>query len=58
MPRAKIVVDGWRCTRCGYEWIPKKKGLPRVCARCKSPYWDTERERRRRPSLAGTGDEE
>lgn len=29
-----------RC-RCGHEWLPREKGdRPRVCPKCKSPYWD------------------
>ena len=57
MPRVRITVDGWRCARCGYEWIPRKKELPRVCSRCKSPYWDTEPKRKRRRAPAtGAGD--
>ncbi len=36
-----IVVKGYRCLRCGHEWIPRnKKEIPRVCPKCKSPYWD------------------
>lgn len=27
------------CARCGYRWIARCH-WPRVCARCKSPYWD------------------
>lgn len=30
-----------KCKRCGYEWKERKE-LPRLCARCKSPYWDRE----------------
>lgn len=29
---------GARC-RCGHEWIPRGE-KPRVCPKCKSPYWD------------------
>ena len=36
-----IVVKGYKCHRCGHEWIPRnKKEIPRVCPKCKSPYWD------------------
>ena len=41
MAKIKIKVDGYKCERCGYEWIPRKKNkYPRVCPKCKSPYWD------------------
>ena len=40
MAKVKITVDGYKCERCEYEWIARKKAYPRVCPRCKSPYWD------------------
>ena len=43
MPRIKIELEGFRCARCGHEWIPRKDEAPRVCPRCKSPFWDHER---------------
>ena len=44
-------VDGYRC-RCGHEWVPKSlrsKELPKVCPKCKSPYWNLEYQNRRTP---------
>ena len=39
--KIKIVADGYRCERCGHEWVPRKANEhPRVCPKCKSPYWD------------------
>ena len=36
-----IVVKGYKCKRCGHVWIPRNKNeKPRVCPKCKSPYWD------------------
>ena len=43
MPTIKIEVDGFRCARCGHEWVPRKSETPRVCPKCKSPFWDRER---------------
>ena len=43
MPKIRIEVDGFRCARCDHEWIPRKPGHPRVCPKCKSPFWDSER---------------
>ena len=33
-----------KCLRCGHEWHPKSNRRPVRCAKCKSPYWDRERE--------------
>ena len=45
MPKVKMTVWGYRCERCGHEWLPTKQGQPepKVCPKCKSPYWDTPR---------------
>jgi len=32
----------FKCLRCPHEWASKKEH-PRVCPKCKSPYWDVER---------------
>lgn len=38
----KVLLEGYRCERCGHEWLPRDKGKkPKVCPRCKNPYWDT-----------------
>ena len=29
-----------RCKRCNHEWIQRDIKLPKVCPRCKSPYWN------------------
>lgn len=40
-------LDGYRCDRCGHEWLPRDKSQdPKVCPRCKSPYWNTPRRER------------
>jgi predicted Zn-ribbon and HTH transcriptional regulator len=28
------------CERCGHEW-KSKLASPKVCPKCKSPYWNT-----------------
>lgn len=58
MGLVKITMWGYRCTRCAHSWFPR--GLeqpedgkkppdpepePRVCPKCKSPYWNVERQR-------------
>lgn len=43
MPKVKL--DGYRCERCEWEWLPRDKTKdPKVCPKCKSPYWDTPRK--------------
>jgi hypothetical protein len=32
------------CTRCGHKWYPRTPERPRVCPKCKSPYWDKPRK--------------
>lgn len=27
------------CLRCGHVWVLRRTKLPRVCSKCKSPYW-------------------
>ena len=45
-PRVPITVMGYRCERCGHEWIPRDvEQEPSVCPKCKSPYWDKPRKR-------------
>lgn len=38
---------GFRCDRCGYEWISRSgaNSEPRVCPGCHSPYWNTPSKR-------------
>lgn len=52
MGTVEIRVMGYKCERCGYEWVPRtprnvdpkaKKGetpKPRICPKCKSALWD------------------
>ncbi len=42
---AKVRLWGYRCERCGHEWLPRKEEEPTVCPKCKSPYWNTPRKR-------------
>lgn len=37
------------CSRCEYVWIWKTTTKPRVCPRCKSQYWDKEKQTRPEP---------
>jgi hypothetical protein len=42
---AKVQLWGYRCERCAHEWLPRQKDEePRVCPKCKSPYWNRPRK--------------
>lgn len=35
----------WHCERCQHgPWVARSPEYPKVCPRCKTPYWDTPRE--------------
>ena len=40
----EIMLKGYQCNRCGHKWAPKEDEKPKVCPKCKSPYWDTPRK--------------
>jgi hypothetical protein len=42
MARVPITVMGFRCDRCGHEWIPRggTEEEPRVCPSCHSYLWN------------------
>ena len=42
---SKIMLQGYRCERCEHTWIPREASTeePKVCPKCKSPYWNTPR---------------
>lgn len=54
----QIKVPGYRCERCGHEWIARsprngpagkpgaKQPKPRICPKCKSAWWDTPKAER------------
>lgn len=62
----KIKLDGWKCLRCKHQWVPNSPDRkPKVCPKCKSPYWDRERKssnnnllKDRPADKEGTGDHE
>lgn len=44
MAKVELRVWGYRCERCEHEWIPRESATePRVCPKCKSPYWNRPR---------------
>ncbi|MBV9176918.1 MAG: hypothetical protein JO327_09965 [Nitrososphaeraceae archaeon] len=40
----EITLKGFICERCGHKWAPRENEVPKVCPRCKSPYWNTPRK--------------
>lgn len=41
---AKVQIWAWKCERCEHVWVPRNwDEKPRVCGKCKSPYWDRPR---------------
>ena len=40
MAKKRVTVWVYVCERCGYEWQARGNLEPKICARCKSPYWD------------------
>lgn len=34
-----------QCKRCGHSWFTRKEGSPKVCGRCRSPYWNTPKKK-------------
>lgn len=42
---ARVKIEGYKCERCGHIWAPRavREEKPRVCPKCKSPYWDVPR---------------
>ena len=37
------VISLHKCLRCNHVWYPKSGTEPRVCPKCKSPYWNRPR---------------
>lgn len=56
--KVMITILGYRCERCSHEWAPRRDVEPRVCPKCKSPYWDRPRSARTLFDLTPSGEEE
>lgn len=54
MAKVKIEIWGYKCERCGHEWVPRNEPTPLVCPKCKSPYWN--RPRRAKKGGESRGD--
>ncbi len=40
----KVTLRGYACARCEHTWVPRSDQRPVICPKCKSPYWDRERQ--------------
>lgn len=45
----KVMIEGFQCERCKHIWTPRSKieGIPTICPKCKSPYWNKPKIRTR-----------
>ena len=66
MAHISMTVPGYRCERCGHEWqarqprnAPVAKGdplpIPKLCPKCKSPWWETLPIKPKEPVAKGRG---
>lgn len=43
---ANVLIVGNKCYRCDHSWRPNNiKRIPKVCPKCKSPYWNKPRQK-------------
>ncbi len=35
----QIMIQKYRCKKCGFEWIPRIEGMPKLCPSCKCRKW-------------------
>ena len=36
-----VMINVYKCLRCEHEWAGRLNREPKVCPKCKSPYWNT-----------------
>ncbi len=46
-PKLKVVPKQLTCKRCNHIWTPRHEQPPIQCPKCKSPYWNRDREKKR-----------
>ncbi len=58
LPDVNITKKGFKCERCGHEWIPMKEGkAPQLCPKCRSAYWNKPRVRKKYSKSKGAVEE-
>lgn len=45
--RSRTTIPALKCLRCGRKWVKRTKDLPLTCAKCRSPYWNKPRQKRK-----------
>ena len=45
MSTEEITVMKCTCERCGHGWITRSQEIPKVCPKCKNPYWNTPKKK-------------
>jgi len=40
-----LKLKGYRCERCGHEWVPRNSAKPIICPLCKTAYWNKPRKK-------------
>jgi len=50
----EVILRGYECARCGHKWVPRDDDKPKVCPKCKSPYWDKPRSHPRKNAIDNT----
>ena len=35
-----------KCERCKHSWKRRSEAIPKVCPKCKSPYWNKARRKK------------
>lgn len=50
MGRIMLQIEGYKCERCEHEWASRQADAPepKVCPKCKSPYWNVPRKAKKR----------
>jgi predicted Zn-ribbon and HTH transcriptional regulator len=50
---ARIQIPAFQCERCEHIWAPRREsqGEPKVCPKCKSPYWNRPRGKIKHQSI-------
>lgn len=41
----KITLPILKCLRCSHRWYPRGEEYPKVCPKCKSPWWNVPKKK-------------
>ena len=41
----EIKVKKYTCEKCGYVWTSRINTLPKLCPKCKNPYWNISKKK-------------